>query len=495
MARGKKDNPINMAESDIAETLRRASGQLVEANNGLEAARLPIKEAKAAVKASGIDFDIFNVFHGIRHLEDDAARQRRIDKVRIACKALLGDKVQIDLFGSVAVVSVAPAAQETLRKASDALHAAAPEDEQESDGIDTDAADESEATPPAIADPEAATDDAPALVLADDMPEEAGRIFNNGVEAGRKGFGPEDNPHDPDSAEYALWERGRVNGATQVYADEPSAVAEAQFCIGGDEAGGFTVERIDGAEVVLTAPNESLAADIVEALNRAQALSSDPLLPEQVREGVRPLLIDASVMFEGRFAAYDGAVEQPADSAVSGPVKFTGSTKQQRIQAYFHGLDGAAAGQDLSALTKGRRGEIKAQIETGFGDGKDGVQPRHERSDAPKVIEQPDEAQEYAGNDEDLSDEDAEQDADSIVAVREAGEKHELYDTRSGFAIIDTDGLASGTVWADQINGHFIGQRDDVTHADLADAAKTLALGRRLSVPTTPVATSSFAVA
>ncbi|NUB17102.1 hypothetical protein GAY28_34885, partial [Azospirillum brasilense] len=120
MARKAKDNPTNMADEDVADTLRQASGDMIEAQDGLEQARAPIKKAKAAVKATGIDYDIFNLCHGIRHLDDDSQRQKRISKLRVAIHALLGDKVELDLFGFVAT-TVRPAVKASLAKASDDL--------------------------------------------------------------------------------------------------------------------------------------------------------------------------------------------------------------------------------------------------------------------------------------------------------------------------------------------------------------------------------------
>lgn len=220
MARKRKDNPTNMAQSDVADTLVRASGELEQAQAGLNAARMPINAAKAAVKATGIDFDIFNMFHKIRHLEDDDQRQRRINKLRVAWQALLADKVHPDLFGADAVPAVAPAVQEELRNASDTLREVEPEDV----NLPFDA--EPARSAPTDGDAEESTEDPAPLAVATDMPEGAGFVANAGLEAGRHGAAPEDNPHEAGSVEHGLWERGRARGAAQVDTEDEAGSEE-----------------------------------------------------------------------------------------------------------------------------------------------------------------------------------------------------------------------------------------------------------------------------
>lgn len=212
MARKAKDNPTNLAENDITDVLRSASYNLVEAAEGLEAARAPVRDAKAAVKAAGIDFDIFKLCHGIRHLEDDGARQNRIRKLQVAIAALLGDRVQLDLFGFM-VAQVKPAVKEALKQASDTLQREEPEEVQEAKEPQ-DQEIPFDIDPPSVPEPEAVEEDIPALMAAEEMPENAGHIANNGLSAGRLGHGPEMNPHPVDSVEAKLWEQGRARGET-----------------------------------------------------------------------------------------------------------------------------------------------------------------------------------------------------------------------------------------------------------------------------------------
>ncbi|WP_042700763.1 hypothetical protein [Azospirillum sp. B506] len=207
MARKAKDNPTNLSETDVAESLRLASTQLVEAQDALEAAREPVRGAKAVVKAAGIDFDIFKLCHGIRHLDDDDARQKRIRKLQVAIAALLSDKVQLDLFGFM-VAQVKPAVKEALKQASDTLQREEPEESKESQDQEI----PFEVEPPSVPEPGAVEEDIPALMAAEEMPENAGFIANNGLSAGRLGHGPEMNPHPEDSVEAKLWEQGRARG-------------------------------------------------------------------------------------------------------------------------------------------------------------------------------------------------------------------------------------------------------------------------------------------
>ncbi|PGH55909.1 hypothetical protein CRT60_21915 [Azospirillum palustre] len=208
MARKAKDNPTNLTETDIADSLRLASSQLVEAQDALEAAREPVRGAKAVVKAAGIDFDIFKLCHGIRHLDDDDARQKRIRKLQVAIAALLSDKVQLDLFGFM-TAQVKPAVREALQQASDTLQREAPEEAKEHQDQEI----PFDVEPPSVPEPEAVEEDIPALMSAEEMPENAGFIANNGLSAGRLGHGPEMNPHPENSVEARLWEQGRARGA------------------------------------------------------------------------------------------------------------------------------------------------------------------------------------------------------------------------------------------------------------------------------------------
>ncbi|QCG94998.1 hypothetical protein E6C67_14295 [Azospirillum sp. TSA2s] len=226
MARKTKDNPTNLSENDITDVLRSASYNLVEAAEGLEAARAPVRDAKAAVKATGIDFDIFRLCHGIRHLEDDGARQNRIRKLQVAIAALLGDRVQLDLFGFM-TAQVKPAVKEALQQASEKLNEAEPVDQQDSEPKDQEIPFDVE--PPSVPEPEAVEEDIPALMAAEEMPENAGFIANNGLSAGRLGHGPEMNPHPENSVEARLWEQGRARGA------EMGPETEQQEGQGGDE--------------------------------------------------------------------------------------------------------------------------------------------------------------------------------------------------------------------------------------------------------------------
>ena len=208
MARKAKYNPTNLSETDVANSLRSASYQLVEAAEGLEAARAPVRDAKAVVKATGIDFDIFKLCHGIRHLDDDDARQKRIRKLQVAIAALLSDKVQLDLFGFM-TAQVKPAVVEALQQASDTIQREEPEEVKEPQDQDL----PFDVEPPSVPEPEAHEEDIPALMAAEEMPENAGFITNNGLKAGQLGHGPEMNPHAEDSVEARLWEQGRARGA------------------------------------------------------------------------------------------------------------------------------------------------------------------------------------------------------------------------------------------------------------------------------------------
>lgn len=226
----KKENPVNMAAEDVNDTLCRASEDLVEAQEALEAARAPVKKAKAAVKACGIDHDIFRLFHGIRHLEEDAARQRRLRMVQVAMDALLSDRVTPDLFGPSVAASVAPAAKQALKEASDELHEVEPPDtplpfDVEPQGEQADAS----ASEPAAETVEQEAANQPVETAATapeadwgedgaDGNEEldaAGFTYAAGRTAGRKGATADENPHAPKSPAYSVWERGRLKGVEE----------------------------------------------------------------------------------------------------------------------------------------------------------------------------------------------------------------------------------------------------------------------------------------
>lgn len=530
MARKAKDNPTNMADEDVAETLRQASSDLVDAQEALEAARAPIKEAKGLIKATGIDFDIFRLCHGIRHLDDDAQRQKRIKKLHVAMHALLGDVVKLDLFGFT--TSIKPAVKKALQQASDDLAKVEPpapppelDDDDETDSSDEPAAE----APPQTPDDEPVSEDPPPLVAAEDMPEGAGFAFNNGKTAGKQGHGPDANPHAADTPEHGLWERGRTAGAAWA----------ARFFTGesletGDHA---LMCRDEGGIVVFRHADAELVARCADALNAAQAAADEMLSPAQIRDVVHPCLADPEgdfgVVFEGKFAP-DAADEQAPVASNVQKVKFTGSAKQQRIEAYFFGYDGATAGTPLEVLTKGRRGEPKAKIEAGYRDQQSGAEPKHERPEAKAPAEEAstDEAVEMAvdvegqgDNDntepnfdgQDVTDvenggaeptgESFEQDqqgegeagqAEVIATVEpEAWDPEQgrvgvqedeigqwvMFDLKERQPLIDAPGQNSGKVWADKINDHFSGRLAEVPRAELVNACSTLALGRLLSPP------------
>lgn len=486
MGRKPKDNPTHMSTDDVADTLRTASSDLIEAQEGLKAARQPIHDAKAQIKATGIDFDIFSLCHGIRHLEDDDARQKRIGKLQIAVHALLGDRVQLDMFGFVAQVK--PAVKEALKKASDTLREVEPAGEAAPANETGDELPFDPPSTPALDEPE---EDVPALVAAESMPEGAGYAFNNGVKAGRKGFDADANPHAPESAEAALWERGRAQGAAQA----------SRFVARADGEGGRRHQLLCDDDVVFEHPDLDLVMTCCATLNSAEIEAADPLTPVQIREAVRPHLDGGfGVVFEGRFAP--DAEERPATTAPA-LVEFTGSTSAKRVQAYFYGYDGAEAEALLADLIKGRRGEIKAQIEAGFTDRTKGEPPRHQRPEERRVpagervvpgepaIEastQPDGPAEdsdengQAGTDE-AEDAEEGQGERLRVGVREVGGKHVLFDLHDEEPLMDVSGPKTGETWANQINAHFADRLDTVTRTDLINAAKTLACGRMLMPP------------
>ncbi|MFC5359552.1 hypothetical protein [Azospirillum himalayense] len=537
MARKAKDNPTNMADEDVADQLRQASSDLVDAQEALEAARAPIKEAKGLIKATGIDFDIFRLCHGIRHLDDDAQRQKRIKKLHVAMHALLGDVVKLDLFGFT--TSIKPAVKKALQQASDDLAKVEPpapppemDDEDEDKSSDAPAAE----VPPQVTDDEPVSEDPPPLVAAEDMPEGAGFAFNNGKTAGKQGHGPDANPHDAETPEHGLWERGRVAGAA--WASRFFAGASLGI---GDHA---VMCRDEGGIVVFRHTDAELVARCADALNSAQAAADEMLSPAQIRDVVHPCLADPEgnfgVVFEGKFAP-DAEEQAPAAPAAE-KVKFTGSAKQQRIEAYFFGYDGAAAGTPLEVLTKGRRGEPKAKIEAGYRDQKAGAEPKHERPAAKAPVEErtaseeaeaatdtegqgeanaiepnfddqgvtdaenggADPADEPGETDQQGEDEagpveatgEAEPEAwdpeQGRVGVQEIEPNHwVVFDQKERQPLVDASGPKSGETWANQVNSHFADRLADVSRAELVNACTTLAMGRLLSAPLNHPAISS----
>lgn len=412
MAR-RKETPTNLAAADRADTLRKASAQLVKAQEGLETARAPVKAAKAVVKAAGIDHDIFRLFHGIRHAEDDEQRNRRLRMIEVAWDALLGDVTTADLFRGTARPALAPEVVQDLRDASDALHEEEPQDEELP--FDTDGAEE--AGEPNFDDGGVAqaengdaepAADLPVIMTAESMPADAGAIANDGYAQGRAGVGPEMNPHEADSTEHALWERGRQRGAA-------------------------------------AGPENSA----------------------------------------------DEAIAEPA--AVFDPnARFTGSTEQKRIQAYWHGYRGTEAGCESAALLAGRRGEIKTQITAGIADFNGKVPPRYSDPDAPAVAGEPPAVEEGVEADAGKPPHRTEADAASSsgwqgvgedgrrVAVQNRDGKLVLVDLVNDRPLIDVPSGYTGEAWAKNINAHFAGRLDTVTNSDLKEAAKTLAMGRVL---------------
>lgn len=514
MARGrKKDNPTHMAPDQIVDTLRRASSQMVDAEDALKSARAPLNSAKAAVKATGLDFDIFKLLHGIRHAEDDTKRQNRINKLKLGIDALLGDMVTLDLFGTAAPVAARPEVKEALQQASDDLRRAMPEGDQE----DEDGEDDSEEAELEDADERPATDgeddppvqDLRPLAVADEMPGDAGSVFNAGVEAGRNGFLPEDNHYDPETPEHALWERGRIKGATQAAAEDAVEIAAAGFRFGVAPLEGseilHAVKDLLAGEEVFRHPDPEFCTSCCVTLNAAQAAATEPLTPEQVREAVQPHLVGFGVHYQGRYAPAEYA--EPAPAAEPAAKRSGRISAADGVKLYFVGFDGQKAGTDLAELVDGRsRGERK-HISSGFEDALKGKSPSWVRPAQSVAVEadseQPTDLQDLgaAGEDQDgenaaaaevdaaSTDAEVEPEAEDedelgVVAVREkdAG-GHELFDTRSGAAVIDCNGPRSGETWAGMICSHFVGREADVTHAELAEAGKTLALGRLLSAP------------
>lgn len=220
--RPKKDKPItNINAADAADALRRASGKIVQAEEAVDAAKAPLRDAKAVVKATGIDYDIFALIHKIRTLDDDAKRQSRIHKLKLTCAALLDDVVCADLFSGNLTVSLSPAAAQSLRDASDALEGAE-EYAHDDGGARDDFQDAAEAEPwTEPPEPTHADDDPAPITLAADMPSGAGAAFNMGSDAWVAGMDEDDCPFGDDDAKRSLWLRGfRAAEAGDALVDE-----------------------------------------------------------------------------------------------------------------------------------------------------------------------------------------------------------------------------------------------------------------------------------
>ncbi|CAO3428809.1 hypothetical protein [Azospirillum argentinense] len=498
MARKAKDNPTNMAESDTAETLCSLSEKKLASKRAVDLAKAPLKEVSDDIRALGFKMVDFNYCHRLRHIEDPDEQQSAIRLSLATFKAMLGDKVQLDLFGFS--VSIKPAVKRALQQASDNLAKAEPpapppemDDADESDSSDAPAAE----APPQMPDDEPVSEDPPPLVAAEDMPEDAGYAFNNGKTAGKQGHGPDANPHDAETPEHGLWERGRVAGA----------VWAARFYNGGiAETGDHAVMCWDeGGIVVFRHADAELVARCADALNTAQAAADEMLSPAQIRDVVHPCLADPEgsfgVVFEGKFAP--DTEEQAPAAPTTEKVKFTGSAKQQRIEAYFFGYDGAAAGTPLEVLAKGRRGEPKARIEAGYRDQQAGAEPKHERPAAKAPVEEKagSEATETATDGEGQGDDEAGQaetepeawdPEQGRVGVQEIEPNHwVVFDLKERQPLVDASGPKSGETWANQVNSHFADRLADVSRAELVNACTTLAMGRLLSAPLNHPAISS----
>jgi hypothetical protein len=240
--------PTNINEADAADALRRASAQIVEATEAAEVAKGPLKKAKAAVKATGIDFDIFNLVHKIRSLDEDDRRRSRIRKLELTMRALLSDQITPDLFGGLAD-ALPPESAEALRAASDELGADGDFDVLEFEdghGGGEESAETDEA-PFDVAGSDAGDDDAdPApVVLAEDMPEGAGAAFNMGSDAYYTGMDEDDCPFGDDEGDAArriLWLRGfKAAEAQNPHTDPTDAEVESAWAaadeVSGDDDG------------------------------------------------------------------------------------------------------------------------------------------------------------------------------------------------------------------------------------------------------------------
>jgi hypothetical protein len=276
--------PTNINEADAADALRRASAQIVEATEAAEAAKWPLKKAKAAVKATGIDFDIFNLVHKIRSLDEDDKRRSRIRKLELTMRALLSDQITPDLFGGLAG-ALPPESAAALRAASDELGADGDFDGLEfEDGPGGEETAETEEVPFDVADSGAGDGDAdPApVVLAEDMPVGAGAAFNMGSDAYYTGMDEDDCPFgddEGDAARRALWLRGfkaaeALNAPPAPNEDEVGAVEGAWA--GADAATDNDDSRYD------TCPERTF--DVRPPVKRGGAYTLVIIEGEEVRE-------------------------------------------------------------------------------------------------------------------------------------------------------------------------------------------------------------------
>lgn len=273
---GKNSGPNNVGSADRSDALRRASSQLAKAQEGLEAARMPIKEAKAAVKAVGVDGDIFRLFHGIRHLEEDDQRRRRLDMIDVCRDALLSDVMTADMFQGAAKAALPPSAVQSLRDTSDMLA----EDEAALADGDTEerigeAAGQTEELDADFGDP---------LVEADDNQlDGAGHAFNAGRDAGRKGEDADFNPYTNDDPLSELWARGRLKGAKErdaaatrfdaIHAETGLVLldrGEPVVSIGA----GYGIEYIEALAEILNAENANADLDDGAIVRRCRDLLS-----------------------------------------------------------------------------------------------------------------------------------------------------------------------------------------------------------------------------
>jgi hypothetical protein len=119
--------------------------------------------------------------------------------------------------------------------------AAAPASEPEAEAEDDAAGDGTAAAPRGDGEKEdkPATDWGAGLADASDAElEDAGHIFNSGLEAGRGEHGPEKNPHADGSTKALMWERGRAKGAAEAAAGGATVVPLDQAGKRGRRANG-----------------------------------------------------------------------------------------------------------------------------------------------------------------------------------------------------------------------------------------------------------------
>ncbi|CAO3358647.1 hypothetical protein [Azospirillum palustre] len=421
MARKTKDNPTNLSADDIAHSLRTAAYKIPEAKESLEAARGPLRDIKAVVKATGIGWDIFSLVSGIANLDDQGKRDKRWRELLVSINAILKGKLTGDLLGFD--VSISPAAERSLREASEKLGDVQPVDRDDEGSEPQDQDLPFDLDPPSVPEPEAIDEDLPALAVAEDMPEGAGYAFNNGMQAGRLRHDADANPHGEGTPERQLWEAGRAKGAAM-----GSEAVDQQDEQGDDE-------QPAGAEVT--------------------------------------------------------------DLATAKRAKVTGADK---VAAYFSGFDGAA--KDLfTEDCPHDRGTLKTNWLLGLEDAKAGKSPRFVRPAAGQAeqVEQQDAAQEPNFDDQGLADTEngvyGDDEPAGRVEVREIDGKHVLFDLLDNAPLMDVSGPKTGETWANQINAHFSACLETATRTDLIAAAKTLASGRLLSVPTAPAAFDNRATA